>query len=150
LSGYVPYRPRRVSFRGVRVREGYSIKMYTIVHDDSPLVAEHFADGLALARAELPQPPNADGRPGVGFLILHQGRGVDYVVLAWWDRENELPLRIFIRDETAWRPARGGESVCVWDLRVIWHEREAYVSTVLSGRDGAIDDYLARSLEGWA
>jgi hypothetical protein len=55
-------------------------------------------------------------------------------VLGWWDRDNELPLRVFVRDTAdgeGWRAARGSESVCVWDLQVIWAEREAYVATVM-------------------
>ena len=75
----------------------------------------------------------------MGFVIEHQAIGIDYLVLAWWDRENELPLRIFVRErdaQAAWRTARGGESVCVWDLEVIGAERDAYIATVLDGGDG--------------
>jgi hypothetical protein len=78
---------------------------------------------------------------------MHQGRG-DYLVLGWWDNENELPLRVLVWGESGWREARGSESVCVWDLRILWHERDAYVATVLSGRDPA--DYLAWILQGYA
>jgi hypothetical protein len=49
-----------------------------------------------------------------------------------------------------WRPAAGGESFCVWDLRVIWWEREAYVTTVLAGRPGGVEAYVATVAEGYA
>jgi hypothetical protein len=39
------------------------------------------------------------------------------------------------------------ESVCVWDLEVIWAERQAYVDTLLG--EHTADDYLARH-GGWA
>ena len=88
-----------------------------------------------------------DKRPGVGFAISHQGNGADYAVLGWWDNENELPLRVVVRPQTpdgSWRPARDGESVCVWDLEVIWFERQSYVQTLLNG--GTVEDYLERHI----
>ena len=89
-------------------------------------------------------------RPGVGILIAHQGRGCNYVVLGWWDRENELPLRIFVNNEVSpqgWRQNDGSESICVWDLEIIWKEREAYVATVLSPHGCDVAKYLARTAE---
>lgn len=83
------------------------------------------------------------GRCGAGFLIEHQGNSLDYLVLGWWDRENELPLRVYVRDAgTPWRAARGGESVCVWDLQVVWAERPAYVGTVMNPAMGDVAAYL--------
>ncbi len=107
---------------------GYRLKSYGIVCGEAAFEKERFAGGLTLAAKELPTPASVSGRPGVGFVILHQGFGVDYLILAWWDRENELALRVFVREDAGWRPARGGEGLCVWDLRVLWHEREAYVN----------------------
>ena len=49
-----------------------------------------------------------------------------------------------------WRPAGVNESFCVWDLRVIWWEREAYVGTMLTGRANALESYLAAVTEGSA
>ena len=141
-----PYTPRPVRFGAVAEPAGYRLKQYAIVYA-GPFKDGDFADGLRLAFAELPTPAVTDERPGVGFVIAHQGNGVDYVVLGWWDRENELPLKVFVRPQTPdgqWRPARGAESVCVWDLEVIWFERQAYVETVLGGGDA--EAYLARRM----
>ncbi len=83
----------------------------------------------------LPAPAATAKRVGVGFLVLHRGRGADYVLLGWWDNENEMPLRQLVRDHaprSRWRRPRSEESVCVWDLEVIWAERNAYVGTALN------------------
>ena len=85
--------------------------------------------------AVLPQPPTTCVRPGVGFIIIHEAHGATYCVANWWDAENELVARVFIRrynQNEAWRPAVLGESVCVWDLEVIWFERNLYVDKILS------------------
>jgi hypothetical protein len=84
----------------------------------------------------LPEPDPAAGRPGLGILIAHQGLTGDYTVLAWWDSENELPIRVWVRrdgeSDRGWRPAQGGESVCVWDLEILAAERDAWVDTMMS------------------
>ena len=145
MTRFSPYIARPVRFIGIAEPGGYRIKRYAILYGGGPFREADFDTGLDLAFRELPEPAVTDTRPGLGFAIAHQGNGADYAVLAWWDNENELPLRVFVRPQSAagtWRPARGGESVCVWDLEVIWFERQAYVQTLLNG--GTIEQYLER------
>jgi hypothetical protein len=126
---------------------GYRIKQYAILYGGGPFRDGDFAMGLELAFGSLPTPAQTRMRPGLGFAIAHQGNGADYAVLAWWDNENELPLRVFVRPQTpegTWRTARDGESICVWDLEVIGFERMAYVETLLGGGDA--EAYLARRI----
>lgn len=142
----IPFAPRPIRFHGVRELGGFRLKDYSIVHGAGAVDWLDFARGFELAMAGLPRPAVANGRPGVGFRIAHRGNGARYAVLAWWERENELPIRLAVRrGEEEWRAARPDESICVWDLQVIGFERDAYVATVLAGDgSGGIDDYLAR------
>jgi hypothetical protein len=135
-----PYEPRPIRFHGLRSVDGWRLKRYSIAYGADPIDWSAFEPAMTLADAALPRPAVTDARPGVGFVIAHQGRTALYCVLAWWDNENELPARVFVRglaDGAAWRAARGSESFCVWDLQVIGFEREAYVATVLAGGDAA-------------
>jgi hypothetical protein len=143
------YEPRSLRFLGVETVGGQRLKVYSIVRGDDVFDRERFAAGWALAEDALPLPAMLEGRPGVGFAILHQGATGDYLIVGWWDRENELPTRVFIRDTNIWRPAAGGESFCVWDLRVMWWEREAYVNSMLAGRPDALNAYVANTAEGF-
>lgn len=145
------YAPRRVQAHGTRETNGWRVKLYSIVHDGSAPDWSVFGPGIALAFETLPVPAKAPGRPGLAFLIAHTGQDIWYTVLCWWDRENELPIRVWVAERDSagtprWREARGGESVCVWDLDVIWHERQAYVQTLLGAQDQAVAEghYLAR------
>lgn len=128
---FIPYAERAIRFHGIRNSSGFRLKLYSIRYGSGEIDWPRFEPALADACAALPEPAETAHRPGVGFLIAHQGQG-DYVVLGWWDNENELPLRVFVRDDSKWRAAMGGESICVWDLQVIWHERQAYVRTFLN------------------
>jgi len=147
---FTPYQPRPLTFLSVETLAGYRLKVYSICYGDAAFDRSRFAGGCELARAALPQPAITRDRPGVGFAILHQGRTGDYIILCWWDQENELPLRVFVRGSDGWRPAKEHESVCVWDLRIVWWEREAYVATMMAGRADGLEAYLARVAEGYA
>jgi hypothetical protein len=139
----VRFAPRRAWSLGLRTERDWRVKTYAIVAHGA-LDSARFAPGWKLALAALPEPAATAERPGIALAIAHQGRTGDYLVLAWWDRENELPLRGFVRDGDRWRAARGSESICVWDLELLWREREAYVATVLG--EGGPERYL----ETWA
>jgi hypothetical protein len=139
-----PYASREIRFWGVRKVERWALKLYSVLFGRGPIEWERFEPGLQLAGRALPEPNESNGRPGLGFLIAHQGRTSDYMVLCWWDRENELPIRVWVRRiGEIWRPAAPDESVCVWDLEIIWSERQAWVSTVLSATGPDLAGYLA-------
>jgi hypothetical protein len=141
--GYTPFAERRITFHGVRHVGDFRLKVYAIVCGDAPVDWSRFEAGLETAFRILPRPAVAPGRPGLGFVIAHQGRTGDCVVLCWWDRENELPIRILVREGLQWRAAQAGESICVWDLDVLWRERNAYVETMLAGPGaGGVERYL--------
>ena len=147
---YAPYAPRPIRYHGTSEHEGWRLKRYSIHYGEGRIDEPAFVSGEALALTSLPADATTEARPGVGFLILHQGRGMNYVVLGWWDRENELPVRVFVSapvEGHRWRPAEGSESFCVWDLQVLWFERQAYVETVLRpGGCDPVDAYLTRVL----
>ena len=131
-----PYAPRRIRSHGIREVAGWRLKLYSVVLDGAAPDWGVFEPSIVSVEAALPSPAVVAGRPGLGFLIAHTGRGMWYTVLCWWDRENELPIRVWVAEQDGgpprWRPAQGSESVCVWDLDVIWHERQAWVRTLLA------------------
>lgn len=144
------YAPRDTRFVGLRTSNGWTLKQYEIRFEpDADL--SNFSAASELADRTLPAPDPSAGRPGYGFTIAHAGRGADYFVLGWWNAENELPLSVWVRrDGTDWRPAQDGESICVWDLEVIWHERQAWVQWMLNERAPDARAYLDAVPVAWA
>lgn len=119
-------------------------KLYSIWYGEAAIAPGAYRHGIEMALASLPHAAPEAGRPGLGFLIVHRGSALAYVMLAWWDRENELPVRVFVRSDNAWRSAGESESFCVRDLEIIHYERNAYVETVLGGEQGGMDACLRR------
>ena len=149
------YAPRSTSLDCVREHENWRLKLYDIDKDGGAIDAAAFEPGIELALKDLPTPAVTDERPGVGVIIRHQTPTLLYLILCWWGRVNEMPIRTFgnelgegadIRGR-GWRAAQGDESVCVWDLDVIAHERNAYVDHVLSRPDAPdLEAYLADAI----
>jgi hypothetical protein len=87
----------------------------------------------------------------VGFLGIHEGRTSNFVFVDWWADENELHHHVYVspKDE----PQRlnyatpTGVIACVWDLRVLAFERQAWLDTVLKPAGNVnLDAYLERRL----
>lgn len=137
---------RPVRHEGLREMAGYRMKVYSVRYGSAELERGLYEEAMGLAESVLPRPAVMAGRYGVGFVIWHQGRGMHYLVMNWWARENELPGRIWVREfgSAGWRPAAADESVCVWDLEIIWFERNAFVEEVLSKERADVGAYLAR------
>lgn len=137
-----------MTYLGIRKCRGFRLKSYAITYDDANLRVDDFEAVFRVAERDLPSSAIGLERPGVGFVIMHHGRTGNYLILGWWDREKELPLRVYVNGSSGWRPAVGGESICVWDLRVFWAEREAYVATLLGG--SGVEEYLDATVSGFA
>ena len=132
----LPYIARPIRYLGLAEPNGYRLKQYAILYGGGPFREADFATrACGLPSKSLPT-PGGDRRCDPGSASPSPTRATARTTRSsrWWDNENELPLAGFrppADRRRDWRPARGGESVCVWDLEVIWFERQAYV------RDGA-------------
>lgn len=132
------YADRATRASGLVEHAGWRLKRYDTTIDGSP-IPDSYNQAEREALALLPAPAQTRDRPGVGFIIRHAGRTAHYYVLCWWDNQNELLQRLLVRDadaEAPWRDPQGRYSVCVWDLQVIRHERDAFVKHVMTPPDG--------------
>lgn len=144
------YERRAISFRGVWREAGWRLKVYGIAYRRPAPAPELVEAARAVARRALP----AAGAPnhGVGFVGVHHGRAASYVFVDWW--ANELELFHHLHRAPVEDPADlalvgpGGPSACVWDLRVVAFERQAWLEHVLANPAGPdLDGYLEARLE---
>ncbi len=130
-----PFQQRSIRALGLLRHDHWCFRSFSIQAKPLANPLRAFRPAIDRLLAMLPTPAATARRLGVGFLLLHHGRNSDFAVLGWWDNENELPLRLLVRDHgkrRRWRRPRPNEAICVWDLEVIWAERNAYVETALS------------------
>ncbi|MDQ3198296.1 MAG: hypothetical protein M3Q46_03765 [Verrucomicrobiota bacterium] len=94
-----------------------------------------------LARVYLAQHP-LEAR-GLGFVILHRcGRDFYFLIVSTWRGNNEVWETVFYKDGAAmtdfalWpRNGMHKPTFCVWELALVWHEKEAWERFLKSARD---------------
>jgi hypothetical protein len=120
--------------------DGWRFKQYDIHCHGDAMDDGAYESAVQALLTQLPTPAMTADRPGVGFIIRHQGPEWQYAVLFWWDNQNELVQRILVRDRSeaagTWHPPSSTQSICVHDLAVIWSERNAYIEHVLGPEGG--------------
>lgn len=146
------YRPRAIRYLDEWRIGPLRMKVYGIAYrGDRPSEAlQEAARGIAGQR--IGESLAATAHYGVGFVGIHEGRDGNFVFVDWWADENELHHHVYV--STLERPRElqyktpSGLAACAWDLRLLCHERDAWVDCVLKRFDDPdIEAYLARRLE---
>jgi hypothetical protein len=146
-----PYKPRAVRCLDVVEHDGWRVKVYGIAYEGERPAQEFVGAALDVTLARLPSPAVTDDRYGVGFIGIHEGRGSNFVFVDWWALENELHHHVWfssMEEPTKLRPETPDDPIsCAWDLAVISHEQQAWVTHVLANPAGPdLDAYLGEQL----
>lgn len=130
-----PYKSRPIRFMELYVINEWIIKIYSI-SSKNELVPN---DDLKHAKAKLLK--WLSKHKEVPFdsykcatLLLHEFEGGVYAVINWWIDENMLQHFVYLKahnDHEFKLYSDNGIVTCVWELAVLWHERNAWVSHIL-------------------
>lgn len=143
------FRARPAHFLGLWEIGQWRMKAYGLHAEHTRLLPELVTAARELAGRVLPG--NPEDAYGVGFVGVHCGRDSNFVFIDWWARENQLRHHVFT--STLEKPldlvrAADGVTGCVWDLQVIWFERNMWVEKVLNNTRGPdIEMYLKKILD---
>lgn len=146
-----PHRPRPIRFLELATIGDWRIKVYGISQDRPIPERACMERAPAIARSVLPEPAVTEDRYGVGFVVVHQARLFNQILVDWWERENELRHHVFKAEPPKPHDFKNitatGEAFCLWELRVLGFEREAWMQTMLKTSPGpSLDAYLDRRL----
>lgn len=143
------YKTREIQFKGIQSIKEWKIKLYSIVYNIDSFSGELEAESLQLLQYELPKIDNTNY--GVGFMIVHHGKGANFVLIDWWCNGNELQQRLFYSSKESPEKliVQNGSSpiACVWDLTVINHERNAWVEHMMTEKP-KLSNYLKNYIYG--
>ncbi|MFT3908292.1 MAG: hypothetical protein QM737_02615 [Ferruginibacter sp.] len=148
-----PYKTRPVRFIDILKHDGWQIKLYSISikNDIVDLQTIEYAKlqlTTWLRNSSLYPLPNYK----VATLILHEGKEGCFAIINWWIDENMLQQFVYLATND--QPTQfnlysdKGIITCVWEMAVLWFERNAWVETVLMhpGNPDAINNYLGKHL----
>lgn len=131
-----PYQTRPVHFLQVLDCAGWKIKLYHI----TAYSENSNNQWVSLATSHLDKWLQQRWDFGlasyyVATLVVHQGREGCFAILSWWTDENMLQLQAYkagYEGDPEFRLISDkGLVSCVWELAVLWHERNAWVQHIL-------------------
>ena len=140
-----PYRARPIRFLELWETSGWRVKIYGISSLGEIPEPGFIETAKEIASSTLPVPARDRSRYGAAFVTIHRAEMFNQIIVDWWERVNELRHHVFkslpespysFKDITA-----SGEAFCIWELRVIGFERDAWLETALKNGKG-IDEYL--------
>ncbi|HUA80159.1 MAG TPA: hypothetical protein VL997_07300 [Dyella sp.] len=131
------FQPRRVESRADWL-DADGIKLYTISAENRTVdQAPYLARLQEIKRArKIPW----DITPA--FAIFHDAAQALYLVLGWWGNDNELFTSTSARTAEGWVEDPSRFSFCLWDLEVMWQERNYFVEHMY-GRAPDLERYRA-------
>jgi hypothetical protein len=148
------HRVRSIAPLGLIDSNGWRVKLYGITQNAHSPSEELLAIAHRLAAQSLPSPARTGERYGLAFVTVHEAALFNQIIVDWWERVNELRHRVFKADPespTDFREITAtGEAFCVWELKVIAHERDAWIEMLRSPKpvEERVESYLASRLHG--
>jgi hypothetical protein len=134
------YRPRPIASLPADT-DADGIKVYTIAADDKRVDVSRFLPRLAT----LKQARHVAWSNTPAFAIFHEGAHARYLVLGWWGNDNEMFIAVAVEDASGWVEDMSRYSFCLWDMEVMWHERNAFVECMY-GAAADLTAYRARRI----
>lgn len=152
------YDPRACRFLGIGRAGASAYKLYVIRSGKNADVAGPRVDDLhAVAVAEFAGWDKPTDHP-LGFVIVHLADDGWYLLLSRWNNANNLRHRVRALDAgPAGLRARAMDDAeiiaCVWELRLVLHEVDAWIASVLLPPGDVVtpqaaEAYLAARYEG--
>jgi hypothetical protein len=147
-----PYRPRPIRFLEIHQHDDWRIKIYSI----SACSERVHPQTIQYAKLQLPTwMMQSQHYPldtyQVATLILHEGKEGCFAIINWWIDENMLQQFVYLASYN--NPSHfeiysdKGIITCVWEMAVLWFERNAWVEHVLKkAPDPDFDSYLQQHL----
>lgn len=95
----------------------------------------------------------ADDHHFVAFVIIHEGIDGVWTLINWWTGKEMLRINTYFTDyqdtsSILLHPQKGAMA-CVWELPVINHEKNAWVTHILKQADEPnFDNYFKDIVEG--
>jgi hypothetical protein len=127
--------PRHIQFIELWTFYPWKIKIYSICESEDLWDAGYINIAKSIAESQIRKLPKTTEHHNSAFLTIHIARMFNQIIFDWWAQENELRHLVFkAKPESPLSfvdITHTGEAFCVWELKVIGHERGAWMKHVL-------------------
>ena len=128
------YKPRHIKFIEIFECNVWQLKMYSITMHQALVSKAHLTEVKAniatwLQKSETTSLINYQ----LGTVIIHEGKEGCFAIINWWIDENMLQQFVYLKQENSAFElySNNGIITCVWEMAVLWHERNAWVYHIL-------------------
>jgi hypothetical protein len=145
------YEKRPIRFIEIYQIADWKIKIYSI-SSKNEFVSQQFVSN---AKMELINwlklsETNSLEKYNIATLILHQCKEGCFAIINWWIDDNMMQHYVYLsknENENFKLFSSNGIVTCVWELAVIWFERNAWVKHVLmNNKNPDFESYLNKQL----
>ena len=135
------FKKRAVKYLGITEFGDWKFKLYSLKYDESRATPEI----ENIVRATLPdwikEKSQINDFPNykIGTVMIHEAMDSILVVVNWWIYENVIQGHVYTADYA--HPNKftdlssKGLQFCVWEMNILWHERNLWVEHVLKKAD---------------
>ena len=120
------YQPRKMSSLPADT-DPDGLKLYTLSASGAAVDPARYREQLDLIKK---QQQIDSTQPA--FAIMHDGSTGEYLVVGWWRNDNELFVSVSVKEPAGWVTDQTRYSFCLWDLEIIWHERNSFIRHLYS------------------
>lgn len=153
-EGYKYYKKKIIPGRLLHL-PGASLKWYELYPADTGITQRQIIEARAFLEAEA-KTGRLKLQSELGFIILHRAGDCLLLLLTTWRNTNEMWESVYLKNiaEPDSYSALKFENdhkgtYCVWELGIVWHERNAWVRFIESARDDiAKEEYLNDQFSG--
>jgi len=148
------YKPRKIEFQKLVTILDWNIKIYSIANKDEfqsavilKPVMQELPNWIAIAKdSNLPVYNTA-------FVIIHEAREGFLILFNWWTGGEMLETKVYFSDfkmpnEIDTYPYHPKSLVCIWELEIFAHERQAWINHILMQNENPdFEKYLIDTLK---
>jgi hypothetical protein len=125
-------------------RDSDGAKLYTISVNEASVDQTPFMCRMDFVKSIRPVPWSQIPH----FAIFHEGSAYRYLILCWWGNDNELFTSVSVLTDEGWVERPDRYSFCVYDLEVVWDERNAFIDT-MDCKEPSLQCYQQRRRQEW-
>lgn len=144
------YATRPIRFIEIHQHQGWQIKLYSISIKDEFVSQENIQKAKQHLDHWLSKSKAYDlDTYQIATLILHEGKEGCFAIINWWIDENMLQNFVYLREDDSEFElfSDNGMTTCVWEMAVLWHERNAWVKHILMKNENPdFEAYLSEQL----
>lgn len=131
------FKKRAVSYLGLHEFNDWKFKIYSLKYDETRIIP----DIEKIIKSKLPnwvkEKTQINSFPNykIGTVIIHEAKDCVLTIVNWWVYENVIQNHVYFSELDSPNDiedySNKGVQFCVWEMNIIWHERNLWVEHIL-------------------